>query len=134
MRLSVLGFLKIRFIGVLLSEESNRKTRPNYAGSLYIVIWMGGAKLSRPGIIRKPEYWRLSRPRNRRHSHATLLDSAGAPLGTVEALLGHSTSELTGEVYLHAIPEDQRRAVASVEALLFGPKWTQIVIALQTSA
>src|SRR6266849_5106786 len=58
MRLSVLGFLKIRFIGVLLSEESDRKTRPNYAGSLYIVIWMGGAKLSRPGIIRKPEYCR----------------------------------------------------------------------------
>jgi hypothetical protein len=25
------------------------------------------------------------------------------------------------EVYLYAIPEDQRRAVASVEALLFGP-------------
>jgi hypothetical protein len=29
-------------------------------------------------------------------------------------------------VYLHAIPEDQRRAVANVEALLFGPKRTQI--------
>ncbi len=28
--------------------------------------------------------------------------------------------------YLHAILEDQRREVASVEALLFGPKRTQI--------
>jgi hypothetical protein len=37
-------------------------------------------------------------------------------------------------VYLHAIPEDQRRAVASVEALLFGPKRTQIASASQTSA
>jgi len=55
-----------------------------------------------------------------RHSHATLLDVAGAPLGTVQSLLGHSTSELTREAYLHAIPDDQRRAVASVEAHLFG--------------
>jgi len=52
---------------------------------------------------------------------------------TVQSLLGHSTSELTREVYLHAIPEDQRRAVASVEALLFGPKRTQVASASQTS-
>lgn len=29
-------------------------------------------------------------------------------LGTVQALLGHSTSEITRKVYLHAIPEDQQ--------------------------
>ncbi len=61
-----------------------------------------------------------------RHSHATLLDSVGAPLGTVQALLGHSTSEITREVYLHAIPEDQRRAVAGVESLVFGLNRTQM--------
>lgn len=60
-----------------------------------------------------------------RHSHATLLDSVGTPLGTVQALLGHSTSEITREVYLHAIPEDQRRAVAGVESLVFGFNRTQ---------
>lgn len=60
-----------------------------------------------------------------RHSHATLLDAVGAPLGTVQALLGHSTSEITREVYLHAIPDDQRRAVAGVEALVFGHNRTQ---------
>ncbi len=62
-----------------------------------------------------------------RHCHATLLDAAGAPLGTVQALLGHATPEITREVYLHAIPDDQRRAVESVERLVFGPKWTQVV-------
>ena len=69
-----------------------------------------------------------------RHSHATLLHASGAPLETGQSLLGHSTSELTREVYLHAMPEDRRRAVARVEALLFGPKWTQISIASQTCA
>jgi len=67
-------------------------------------------------------------------SHATLLDAAGAPLGTVQSLLGHLTSEFTREVYLHAMPEDQRRAVASVEALVLGPKRTQIASASQASA
>ena len=49
----------------------------------------------------------------------------GAPLGTVQALLGHSTSEITRELYLHAFPDDQRRAVAAVEALVFGHNRTQ---------
>lgn len=61
-----------------------------------------------------------------RHCHATLLDAAGAPLGTVQALLGHSSPEVTRQIYLHAIPAEQRRAVEGVEKLLVGPKWTQV--------
>src|SRR5712691_4288207 len=61
-----------------------------------------------------------------RHCHATLLDAAGAPLGTVQALLGHSSPEVTRQIYLHAIQAEQRRAVEGVEKLLVGPKWTQI--------
>src|SRR5262249_25947591 len=57
-----------------------------------------------------------------RHSHATMLDSVGNPIGTMQSLLGHATPEITREVYLHAIPEEQRRAVNSVEKLIFGPK------------
>ena len=34
--------------------------------------------------------------------------------------------EITREIYRHAIPEEQRRAVESVERLVFGPKWTQV--------
>ena len=44
----------------------------------------------------------------------------------MQSLLGHSTPEITREIYLHAIPEEQRRAVESVERLVFGPKWTQV--------
>ena len=61
-----------------------------------------------------------------RHCHATLLDVVGAPLGTIQALLGHASSEVTRQIYLHAIPAEQRRAVEGVEKLLIGPKWTQI--------
>jgi integrase len=61
-----------------------------------------------------------------RHCHATLLDVVGAPLGTVQALLGHASPEVTRQLYLHAIPEEQRRAVEKVEKLLIGPKWTQV--------
>ncbi|MGA2979617.1 MAG: tyrosine-type recombinase/integrase [Terriglobales bacterium] len=62
-----------------------------------------------------------------RHANATLLDAVGTPLGTVQALLGHSSSEITREVYLHSIPSDARAAVQKVEDLLIGPKWTQVV-------
>jgi integrase len=66
-----------------------------------------------------------------RHCHATLLDSVGAPLGTVQALLGHALSDVTRQIYLHAIPAEQRRAVDGVEKLLIGPKWTQIAGVVQ---
>lgn len=61
-----------------------------------------------------------------RHSNATFLDAVGAPLGTVQAMLGHATPEITRSVYLHAAPEDQRRAVENLEKLLLGPQWTQV--------
>jgi integrase len=61
-----------------------------------------------------------------RHSYATMLDGVGTPVGTMQSLLEHSAPEITREIYLHAIPEEQRRAVESVERLVFGPKWTQV--------
>jgi integrase len=61
-----------------------------------------------------------------RHANATLLDAVGTPLGTVQALLGHSSPEITREVYLHSIPADARAAVEKVEDLLNRPKLTQV--------
>jgi integrase len=64
-----------------------------------------------------------------RHANATLHDSVGTPLGTMQALLGHSSSEITREVYLHSLPADARQAVANVEKKLLeanGHKWTQL--------
>jgi flavin-dependent dehydrogenase len=58
---------------------------------------------------------------------ANLLDAVGTPLGTVQALLGHSSSEVTRDVYLHSIPADARAAVQKVEDFLIRPKLTQDV-------
>lgn len=61
-----------------------------------------------------------------RHANATMLDAVGAPLGTVQALLGHASSEITREVYLHSVPADAKNAVQRVEDLMIGPKRTQV--------
>jgi integrase len=51
----------------------------------------------------------------------------GTPLGTLQALLGRSSSEMTRDVYLHLIPADARAAVQKVEDLVMGLKLTQVV-------
>jgi integrase len=54
-----------------------------------------------------------------RHTHATLLGEVGESIKTTQAILGHSHLETTLNVYTHAIPESQKRAVDKVAALLF---------------
>lgn len=46
-----------------------------------------------------------------RHNHGTLLGEVGESLKTAQAILGHSDLETTLNIYMHAIPESQRRAV-----------------------
>lgn len=62
-----------------------------------------------------------------RHANATLHDSVGTPLGTVQAILGHSSPEITRDIYLHSVPADARQAAEKIEALLIGPNRTQSV-------
>jgi integrase len=54
-----------------------------------------------------------------RHTHATLLGEVGESLRTAQAILGHSDLKTTLNVYTHAIPESQKRAVVKVAGLLF---------------
>lgn len=62
-----------------------------------------------------------------RHAYATLLDAQGTPMGTIQALMGHSSSEITRTTYVHAIPSDAREAAEKVEKAI-GPKWTQVLL------
>ena len=54
-----------------------------------------------------------------RHTHATQLAEVGGSLRTAQSLLGHSKLETTLNVYTHAIPDAQRRAVDKVAEVLF---------------
>ena len=51
----------------------------------------------------------------------------GTPLGTVQAFLGNSSSEIIREAYLQSIPAVAKAAVQKVEDLLIRPKLTQVV-------
>jgi integrase len=53
-----------------------------------------------------------------RHSNATLLGEVGESLKTAQAILGHSDLETTLNIYMHAIPDSQRRAVEKVAEVL----------------
>ena len=54
-----------------------------------------------------------------RHTHATLLAEVGESMKTAQALLGHSDLETTLNIYAHALPASQRRAVNRVSEVLF---------------
>ena len=61
-----------------------------------------------------------------RHVNATFLDAPGAPTGTVQLLLGHSSQKTTRDHYIHAIAAETRLALDKVQDFLTGPNWTQI--------
>lgn len=53
-----------------------------------------------------------------RHFHATTLLSAGVPVKTVQARLGHASAAMTLDVYAHAVPDDAARAVEVITGVL----------------
>ena len=54
-----------------------------------------------------------------RHTHATLLAEVRESMKTAQALLGHSDLETTLNIYAHALPASQRRAVNRVSEVMF---------------
>jgi integrase len=53
-----------------------------------------------------------------RHTHASLLLSAGEPVKTVSQRLGHASVTVTLAIYAHVMPGDQKRAASRFAALL----------------
>jgi integrase len=54
-----------------------------------------------------------------RHTHATLLLSAGTPIKAVSERLGHAKTSITLDTYAHISPDMQDRAVEAIDAALF---------------
>ena len=53
-----------------------------------------------------------------RHTHATLLLTAGVPVHVVSKRLGHKSAKMTLDVYSHVLPGQQEEAVARLEEFL----------------
>lgn len=53
-----------------------------------------------------------------RHTQATELIAAGIPVKVVSERLGHSTVQITQDVYAHVLPHSQREAAAVADALM----------------
>lgn len=54
-------------------------------------------------------------PHALRHGAATLMLADGVPMRVIAEQLGHANPALTARIYAHVIPEQQRRAVDSLE-------------------
>ena len=52
-----------------------------------------------------------------RHTHASLLLSAGHSLKAVSARLGHANPALTLRIYAHCMPGDDARLAAAMDAM-----------------
>jgi integrase len=65
------------------------------------------ANLGHPGL----------RPHDLRHTAATLMLSAGAPLTAVSAVLGHSSPQVTAEIYSHVLEGQTHQAIAMLPHL-----------------
>ena len=57
------------------------------------------------------------RPHDLRHTAATLMLSAGAPLTAVSAVLGHSSPQVTAEIYSHVLDGQTHQAIAFLPPL-----------------
>ncbi|MCL5677076.1 MAG: site-specific integrase [Firmicutes bacterium] len=55
-----------------------------------------------------------------RHTSASLLISQGVHLKVIRARLGHSSVQVTGDVYAHLLPDMGRDAAAKLGDLLLG--------------
>src|SRR5216683_1173163 len=109
--------ISLKAIFVIISNSSatrslsfQRKLRPLNSKNLF-------RRLPRPmcDALRLPAItWHSFR-----HTHATIPGEIGESLRTAQALLAHSDLETTLNVYTHAIPESQRRAVGKVAEVMF---------------
>ncbi len=69
-----------------------------------------------PATVAVLRAWK--RERDLRHTHASLLLSAGEPVKTVSERLGHASVTVTLGVYAHVMPGDQKRAATRFAALV----------------
>jgi len=56
-----------------------------------------------------------------RHTAASLMQAAGVPLRVVSELLGHADTDITQQVYTHALDAEKSQATAYLDGIQISP-------------
>ena len=54
-----------------------------------------------------------------RHTFASMLFARGAEVQVVSKLLGHSSTTITSDIYIHLIDEQKEKAIKSLDIYMF---------------
>lgn len=55
-----------------------------------------------------------------RHTHASLLIASGTDVKTVQGRMGHSSADITMNIYAHALPRNDMLAASEIDAMMGG--------------
>lgn len=91
--------------GRVFTMDDGRQLRPAYASRLFDTMQDGIG-------LRRQRFHDL------RHLFASLALSNGEEMGVVSKLMGHSTSEITRDLYAHLVGYRARRVISDVADLL----------------
>jgi integrase len=98
----------------------------NYHQSNFVCTWMDGqpfnpSHLSRAFSLRMEHYGLPAiRFHDLRHSNAALMISQGAPMKGASDRLGHSSIQITQDIYGHVERSVQEQIAATIEKAIWG--------------
>ena len=76
-----------------------------------------GVKIGWQSMLAKAGITRRIRPYDLRHAFATEAIAAGADVGTVAKLMGHSSAQMVLQFYQHVMTEQKKRAIEALPDL-----------------
>lgn len=106
-------------------QKKNRlKYGPNYQESEYLITSPNGSEIGEfavnkiiDHIVKKANLHHIT-PHGLRHTHAIMLLESGADIKYVSERLGHTTINMTANVYLHVTEKQEKENVKKLEAYL----------------
>jgi integrase len=116
--------VKLRNFTVRLLRTHRKKQMASKQASPWVFPGPDGGPRCRDGALRK-DFRRVVKTANipgltfygLRHTHATMLDLAGAPESATQHRLGHSNSRTTRDFYIHRTQAMDERAVTALDSL-----------------
>jgi integrase len=105
-------------------KKNKMKYGPDYVDSSFMLVCPNGAEMGTYGvnktintILDKTSLHHIS-PHGLRHTHAIMLLESGVDIKTVSDRLGHTSVDMTANVYLHITKKHEENSVLKFEAYL----------------